>query len=44
MALKTSLRPIVRKIADAVAGFAVSQGWSKDDYALVGTWTRKPTG
>lgn len=41
MALKTSLRPIVRKIAEAVEGFAASQGWSKKDYALIGTWDEK---
>jgi hypothetical protein len=41
MALKTSLRPIVRKITEAIAGFAASQGLSKDDYALVGTWDEK---
>ena len=41
MALKTSLRPIARKIAEAVDSYASSQGWAKDDYALVGTWDEK---
>jgi hypothetical protein len=41
MALKTSLRPIARKIGKAVKSFASSQGWAKDDYALVGTWDEK---
>jgi hypothetical protein len=41
MALKTSLRPIARKIAEAVKSYASSQGWAKDDYVLAGTWDEK---
>jgi hypothetical protein len=41
MALKTSLRPIAKKIAEAVESYAASQGWAADDYALVGTWDEK---
>ena len=41
MALKTSLRPIARKIAKAVESYAVAQGWAKDDYVLVGTWDER---
>jgi len=41
MALKTSLTPVARKIAEAVDAFASSQGWARDEYALVGTWDEK---
>jgi len=41
MALKTSLRPVARKIAEAVKAYASSQGWARDEYALVGTWDEK---
>ena len=41
MALKTSLRPIAKKIAEAVNSYASSQGWANVDYALVGTWDEK---
>jgi hypothetical protein len=41
MALKTSLRPIARKIAEAVEVYASSQGVPRSDYALIGTWDEK---
>lgn len=41
MALKTPLRPIVKKIAHAVEAFAVREGIPTDDYAIVGSWNEK---
>jgi hypothetical protein len=41
MALKTSLRPIARKLAEAVEAYASSQGVPRSDYALIGTWDEK---
>jgi hypothetical protein len=41
MARETPLRPIAREIARAVESYALSQGWARDDYALVGTWDEK---
>jgi hypothetical protein len=44
MAIKTSLRPIARKIAEAVEAYASSQGMAGDDYALVGAWDERTDG
>lgn len=44
MAIKTSLRPIARKIAEAVEAYASSQGMPRSDYALVGAWDEKTDG
>jgi hypothetical protein len=41
MALKTPVRPIAKRIAEAVKSYASSQGWAKDDYVLIGTWNEK---
>ena len=41
MALKTSLSPVVKKIAAAVQELAASRGCPRDDYVLVGSWDRK---
>jgi hypothetical protein len=41
MALKTSLRPIARRISEAVESYATSQGLSRGDYALVGSFDEK---
>ena len=41
MALKTSVRPIAKRIAEAVRSYASSQGWAKDHYVLIGTWNEK---
>ena len=38
MASKTSLRPAIRKIGEAVYTYATSQGFAKNDYALAGTF------
>jgi hypothetical protein len=38
MALQPALRPIARKIGDAVRAYASSQGVPKEDYVLVGAW------
>lgn len=41
MALQTALRPIARRIADAVRAFASSQGVPREDYVLVGAWDER---
>ena len=41
MALQTALRPIARKIAEAVRTFATSQGVAREDYVLVGAWDQR---
>lgn len=41
MAIKTSLRPIIRRIAEAIEAYAAAEGLSKGDYALAGTWDEK---
>lgn len=41
MALKTSLRPLAKKIAEAVKKYAERQGFQTGDYALVGTWDER---
>jgi hypothetical protein len=41
MALKTALRPLVRKIAKAIEKYASDQGLARSDYALVGSWDEK---
>src|SRR5208337_2896212 len=38
MASKTSLRPAIQKIAEAVYNYATTQGFAKNDYALAGTF------
>lgn len=44
MAIQTSLRPIARKIAEAVEAYASSRGMARDDYALVGAWDERTDG
>jgi hypothetical protein len=41
MAIKTSLRPIIRRIAEAIESYATAQGLARNDYALAGTWDQK---
>lgn len=41
MASTTSLRPVARRIAEAVEAYASSHGLPKGDYALAGTWDNK---
>jgi hypothetical protein len=41
MAIKTSLRPITRKISEAVRSYAQKQGLRPDEYALVGTFDER---
>ncbi len=41
MAIKTSLRPIIRRIAEAIEDYAKDEGFSRGDYALAGTWDEK---
>ena len=43
MAIKTSLRPIIRRIAEAIEAYAAAEGFSKGDYALAGNGMRRPT-
>jgi hypothetical protein len=44
MAIETSLRPVARKIAEAVAAFTSSQGMTRGDYALAGAWDERTGG
>jgi hypothetical protein len=41
VAIKTPLRPVARRIAQAVRSFATSQGLVDGDYALAGSWDEK---
>jgi hypothetical protein len=41
MAIKTSLRPAIRRIAEAIEAYARAQGLARNDYALAGTWDQK---
>jgi hypothetical protein len=41
MAIKTSLRPVIKKIAEAIESYALSQGVSRSEYAVVGTLDTK---
>jgi hypothetical protein len=41
MALKTSLRPVMRRIAEAIKAYASDQGVERSEYALVGTWNER---
>jgi hypothetical protein len=41
MAIKTSLRPAIKRIAEAIEAYAVAKGLPKSDYALAGTWDEK---
>jgi hypothetical protein len=41
MAIKTSVRPIARRIAEAVKLYLSSQGVPRSEYALVGAWDQK---
>jgi hypothetical protein len=41
MAIKTSLRPIARRISDAVRDYAASNGWVPGDYALTGAFNER---
>ncbi len=44
MAIKTSLRPVARKIAKAVEAYASSQGMARGDFALAGAWDERTGG
>ncbi len=41
MAITTSMRPVARRIAEAVGSYASSQGLVAGDYALAGTWDER---
>jgi len=39
--MSPALRPIIKRIAEAIEAYAVAEGFSKSDYALAGTWDQK---
>jgi hypothetical protein len=41
MAIETSLRPVARRIAQAIEDYAAAQGWQRGDYALSGSWNER---
>lgn len=41
MAVKSSIRPLLRRIVDVIAGYVDDQGSHREDFAILGAWNER---